>query len=96
MVVVNFTGSLDLVTGSEDQAESMEKLQVRIFPNPTERVVHIEGTVNPYTRVYNALGTQVMSSHSNVLDFAGLSKGIYNLVIQNNNSITKEKLVLVD
>jgi len=96
MVILNFTGSLDLVTAQEGKLDNMEKLKVRIYPNPSERMFHIEGPLNPFTRVYNSLGTEVMTSNSNTLDFAGLSKGIYNLVIQSNNGIAKEKVALVD
>lgn len=96
MVILNFTGSLNLVTALEEKVDNMEKLQVRIYPNPSQRIIHIEGPVNPFTRVYNSVGTEVMTSYSNTLDFSGLSKGIYNLVIQSNNSLAKEKIVLVD
>ncbi|TAH27131.1 MAG: T9SS C-terminal target domain-containing protein [Cytophagales bacterium] len=96
VVIVNFTGNLDLVLNNEERIDYLEKLDVQIYPNPTQRIVNIQGAINPNTKVYNSLGLEVMNSNSNALDFNGLSNGIYNLIIKSDNKITKEKVVLID
>ncbi|HEX8549862.1 MAG TPA: T9SS type A sorting domain-containing protein [Cytophagaceae bacterium] len=97
MVVVNFTGDMNLVLANEEANSALEEnARVSVYPNPSNRMFFIEGASNPTTKVYNSLGIEVMTSNTNTLDFAGLSKGIYNLVIRTENRTVKEKVVLID
>ncbi len=95
-VVINFTGDLNLITSTENIGQHTDKLSVNIYPNPTNKIITIEGVSNPSTKVYNSLGMEIMVSNSNVIDFSGMSRGIYNLIIHSGESITKEKVIVVD
>ena len=93
VVIVKFTGNL-ILTDTENS--KVEKLNVSVFPNPTNNTVTIEGALNPLTKVYNVLGTEVMTSNDNTINMSTLGKGIFTLVIKSGDKVTKEKVIVVE
>ena len=70
---------------------------IKLYPNPTNGVVRIEGVVADEVQVYNSLGQLVKTVlGANEVDLSGLAEGIYLLRIMDaegkvyTNKITKQ------
>ena len=59
---------------------------VQVWPNPTNGIVHIEaGDINK-VEVYNLLGQLALTAEKvETIDLSHLEKGVYFLIISNNN-----------
>ena len=82
--------------GSTGILNSVESTLVRVYPNPSIRVVNIEvenyfGTVK--TNVYDLLGNLVISTNKKTIITDGLSKGVYLLRIIYGSKTKEVKLI---
>ena len=59
---------------------------VQVWPNPTNGIVHIEADVINKVEVYNLLGQLALTAEKvETIDLSHLEKGVYFLIISNNN-----------
>jgi hypothetical protein len=67
---------------------------LQIYPNPASNTLTIRCPYNVITAVYNNLGQQVVSSTTEkVLDLSGLSKGLYQVIVEYNGIIINKKIM---
>ncbi len=66
------------VTGIEEN-----ELSAKVYPNPSNGIVHIENTYNKNVEVYNTLGSLVMTTTSNQVE---LKSGVYLIKVGNKTS----------
>lgn len=67
-----------------------------LFPNPTNGIVCIEGTIASEVQVYNVLGQLVKTvQNKNEIDLSNLNDGVYTLQIKDENNVFINKKVLV-
>ena len=70
---------------------------VRVYPNPTNGSVRIDGVDAAQVEVYNSMGQLVKTIHnSNELHLEGLAKGLYQLRITDKNCIVFNDKVLIN
>jgi hypothetical protein len=69
-------------------ATDITKPRIRLYPNPTNSILYIDGVVeNINVSVYNALGQEVINTVTvnNSIDVSTLSQGIYYLQSRDTN-----------
>lgn len=72
-------------------------LDLKLYPNPTNGKVHVEGAVVERMRVYDPMGREVASFEgSNDVDLGTLGTGIYTLHIVTPRGIAVKKVVKSD
>ena len=93
-----------LITSAENVSNDKEELF--IYPNPSSGIVNIQlygvQKQNLKVKIYNLVGILVYEqnefSYSNnyivTVDLSLFTKGIYVAVIENNNQISKKKIIL--
>jgi len=71
------------------------KLDVIIYPNPTDNYLFIEGNKNPISiSIYNLLGAEVIvKSNTNKIDVSELSNGVYIIKISDGVSQIDRKFI---
>ena len=70
---------------------------VRLYPNPTDGIVTIEGDGAMHINVLNVLGQKIMETNANdnaTIDLSNCESGIYMIKIETANGIKVEKLNL--
>ena len=66
-----------------------------VYPNPTENVLNIQTRLDVDVEVYSMTGKLVLSeTKTNVVDFRGLTPGIYNMVLIHNDKLRITKRVV--
>lgn len=76
--------------------EIQEESLAFVYPNPAKDVIRIEGVEARETRVYNALGQQVMSFKGNEANSGTLKDGIYLLKITDSEGHTQTLRIVVN
>ena len=68
--------------------------RVQIYPNPVENTLTIRCPYKVITAVYNNFGQRVVSSTTEkVLDLSGLSKGLYQVIVEYNGISINKKIM---
>ncbi len=70
--------------------------KAKIYPNPTDGILNIEGVSGPYeSYVLNIVGQKIIDKygHSNSMDISGLESGTYFLVIVNGDVRIVRKII---
>ncbi|MCK9301751.1 MAG: Omp28-related outer membrane protein [Bacteroidales bacterium] len=69
---------------------------IKIYPNPASNAVTIYNTVNlKSVLIYNTTGQLVIESgNSSTINISSLSKGLYFMIINDNNNITEKNIVV--
>ena len=68
---------------------------IRLYPNPTNGILNIEGNGEMSISVMNVLGQEVLETTANentAIDLSGFEEGIYMIRIENKNSTMTEKV----
>jgi len=87
---VSSTIKLDIAKATA--VKEVKAFYFKIYPNPSNGTFYIDGDgISPQYKVYDAVGRLVKTSSGSILNLNEYAKGIYYLVIDNNNI---EKLVL--
>jgi hypothetical protein len=79
---------------------TMEEEDIRIYPNPTNSIIHIEsGGKLDEVQLFNLLGEQKLTDNPGQrnyqLNLRGLPSGIYFIVAKSKSKIRKEKIILL-
>jgi hypothetical protein len=86
--IANFGGIGGITTGIKNINE-FENIDVKIYPNPTQELLFIEGVFQKTLVIQNILGEVIFSkincSANEEFDTANLSNGIY-IIFVNGNS----------
>jgi Leucine-rich repeat (LRR) protein len=91
---MNFSESCTLGTDSVFFATTI------ISPNPTHGLLTINNTALDQVKVYNLLGQLQKSfviltnQENHTFDLSTLSKGVYFIILENNNEIAKRKIII--
>jgi hypothetical protein len=68
-----------------------ETNSIKLFPNPAQDVLFIDGSDERTVRMYDASGKMVVAKHllpsENQLSISGLSKGVYIVTVESQNNI---------
>lgn len=71
-----------------------------IYPNPASTILNISGIVSQTTiKICNMLGTpmfETVTSDNLTIDAKQFSQGVYIIIIQNENGITKQKVIVTN
>jgi hypothetical protein len=74
-----------------------QKNSINIYPNPSSRVIYIDGVDCCYVRILNLRGQLVCSkkelSYPNKIDISDLLPGIYFVKIKSNQNIFIRKII---
>ncbi|MBC7865049.1 MAG: T9SS type A sorting domain-containing protein [Bacteroidia bacterium] len=74
-----------------------EKIDVRVFPNPSGNLVNIELTgveKNYFVEIYSAQGKLILKANCKTsVDVSELESGIYTIIVRNENMIRKGKFI---
>lgn len=69
---------------------SIQNFNVIIYPNPAQQILYIKGNMNEINgKIFNLLGEEVLSFHSNKIDVSMLSEGLYLLKFDRLNGVKK-------
>jgi hypothetical protein len=106
--VCNTTDSMAVtVTSTVSLEEFLIEQSLRVFPNPSRDVFHIEfemeGTRDMYLRVLSPTGQLIMQEHTGrtggiykkTINLGTMAKGVYILQVQTENGIVSRKLTLM-
>ena len=63
-------------------------LALKIFPNPTNEILNIEGDFD-FFEIFSNLGQRLFESKKSIVEIKNLSAGIYSLKIYKNNEFLK-------
>lgn len=77
----------------------IEKINLKIYPNPTENILHVKGFGGQATiSVINSLGVKVMNKeaigNSCILEIGHLTNGLYSIIINNDEDQVIQQVVL--
>lgn len=81
-------------------ADNIKKLELVVYPNPTNGILNIDLPNVPETELilYTITGQNIISKTSHnktaTIDLSALSNGVYYLQIKNENSIDTKKIIL--
>lgn len=74
--------SIEIITSIDE----VEAFNFKIYPNPSNGTFFIDGGgISPHYKVYDAVGRLIKTSSGSRVNLNGYSKGIYYLVIDENN-----------
>ena len=75
--------------------ENTDLTSVFIYPNPTKRILYIQGNQNPISiSIYNLLGKEVISKNgTNKIDIHSLSKGVYFINVSDGVNLSTKKFI---
>lgn len=74
----------DITVGLPENLED----EIKIFPNPAQDQLYIQGVNQADLTVYNLMGEIILKSQTKQLDVSSLKPGIYYLKIENDNKTT--------
>jgi Leucine-rich repeat (LRR) protein len=80
--------------------EESDLAKISVYPNPTNKILHIDNIYLEKASVYDGLGRIVktelfnINTNKNVIDLSNLSKGIYNLSLLSNNKMIDRKIII--
>lgn len=88
-----------IVTGKSEEPLMIKDetiSEIKIYPNPTDDVVFINSDEVKTIKVYNSIGQLVLTSTAKTIDLTSFPKGIYQLVLfdENEKLIGREKLIV--
>ncbi len=75
--------------------ESLNKNNVKIYPNPANTHIFIECNELKKTEIFNITGKKIIDTSDNQISVSGFSDGIYFLKIYSNNKIYNEKIMII-
>ena len=92
---INENGSPNAVNSSNLYIENITYSLTNIFPNPVKNTLYISGDSNNYNiKVYSLLGQIVITDYNvNKVDVSSLTKGIYIIKINDENSTTTKRFI---
>jgi hypothetical protein len=92
---VNENGSPNAVNSSSLYIENISYSLTNIYPNPVKNKLYISGDSNNYNiKVYSLLGQIVIADYNvNEVDVSSLTKGVYLIMISNENSTTTKRFI---
>jgi hypothetical protein len=92
---INENGSPNAVNSSNLYIENIAYSLTNIFPNPVKNTLYISGDSNNYNiKVYSLLGQIVITDYNvNEVDVSSLTKGIYIIKINDENSTTTKRFI---
>jgi hypothetical protein len=75
--------------------ENISYSLTNIYPNPVKSRLYISGVSNNYNiKVYSLLGQIVIADYNvNEVDVSSLTKGVYLIMISNENSTTTKRFI---
>ena len=65
---------------------SLNKLEVKIYPNPVTTGVHIITDFDIHVTVYNSVGQKILSSNKKNIDLSQFSNGAYIMEVKNEST----------
>jgi hypothetical protein len=73
--------------------------KIAIYPNPTKGELHIDNVVLQKAMVYDTLGkliktTKLITSSNNIINLAGLPKGIYYVYLHSEGANAARKIIV--
>ncbi|MDA3865344.1 MAG: choice-of-anchor J domain-containing protein [Salinivirgaceae bacterium] len=77
--------------------QDLAKLGFKVYPNPTNGVLHIDGQGQYSVAVFNAVGQMVHESNRNgatTIDLTKHAEGVYYIKIDNGTSVAVQQLVI--
>ena len=74
---------------------NFENESLKLFPNPVENIIYVEGLFNFNFEVYDSLGKKILDSYStsNAIDVSSLTTGFYLLKIFSDGKTTIRKFI---
>jgi parallel beta-helix repeat protein len=82
--------TLSVLTNLEEQAGT----EIKVWPNPTTGLLHIEAEDLAFIEIRNILGQIILSTNkSEAVDLSGLESGVYFLTVKQNGTSTIIKIV---
>ena len=92
---INENGSPNAVNSSSLNIENTTYSLINIFPNPVKNTLYISGDSSNYNiKIYSLLGQLVMAASSvDEVDVSSLTKGVYLIMINNENSTTTKRFI---
>ena len=92
---INEYGSPNAVNSSSLYIENISYSLTNIYPNPVKNRLYISGDSNNYNiKVYSLLGQIVIADYNvNEVDVSSLTKGVYLIMISNENSTTTKRFI---
>jgi hypothetical protein len=86
----------DLTTRIGDNQQNGKSFIVKIFPNPTNNIINVSYNKEFLLEIYDITGRKLLYSNSKTTDVSQLSKGIYILLIKDEQGVLlrKEKLIV--
>ncbi|OFY34102.1 MAG: hypothetical protein A2W91_06420 [Bacteroidetes bacterium GWF2_38_335] len=76
----------------------LTKNSIRIFPNPTNGIIHITNAENSRIEIRNIIGavimTKTISGSNNTIDLSGFAEGTYLMKITSSNKVITKKVVV--
>jgi hypothetical protein len=92
---INENGSPNAVNSSSLYIENISYSLTNIYPNPVKNRLYISGDSNNYNiKVYSLLGQIVIADYNvNEVDVSSLTKGVYLIMISNENSTTTKRFI---
>ena len=74
--------------------DHLNQLEISIYPNPTSKILNIDGLVVKDVVINSVLGKAVFKiSNQNIIDVSSLSKGVYFLKVTDGIKISKIKFI---
>jgi hypothetical protein len=58
---------------------------IAVYPNPVSSTLNITGLENSTSQLYNSIGQLVLSSNLSTIDLNRLDRGLYILIVEDEN-----------
>ncbi len=86
-----------VTAGTPDYATNILQNEISVYPNPTNKLLHVKGISEPYNlTIYDLTGrTKIIKNYisSNAIDISDLQNGIYFIELSNKNLRVTRKIV---
>jgi len=77
-----------------------DKKNIKIYPNPSDGILRVDGINDAVINIYNSLGQQMnytfLNEEHNILDLSNLPKGFYIIQIKTKQTIITQKILLTN
>ena len=85
------------LANDDNNSESINDLyttdNIKIFPNPTNRFITIEGEGIENIEIFNITGSRIISTNQNTIDLQQLCNGVYVVKVTTADGIAQKKIV---
>ncbi len=89
---------VSFATISATGINDINKIEISVYPNPVLDVLTIENAINSNVKIFNLLGTLVLSKNNidkkQTIDVSNLKNGTYFVEISSKNSIKTTKIII--